>query len=176
MAGDHVLVLDDVEPLVVLAPDLDLGSDQGEPDLLVQADAPAVLADDPRDEGVVARVLGGGDQLAHQELSHAAPAGVAVDVDRVLHGRGVGRPAAKGRDDGETDDPVAPGTLVTGLVLVVHGHDARVRGLVLDDPTSLLVQGARHEVEGVGGLENLGIVDGHQGRGVVDLDQAGSHR
>ena len=34
----HVLVLDDVEPDAVLAPDLDLGADQGEPALLVQAD------------------------------------------------------------------------------------------------------------------------------------------
>ncbi len=45
-----VLVLDDVEPTPVLAPDLDLGAHEGEAALLVQADRARVLADDARDD------------------------------------------------------------------------------------------------------------------------------
>ena len=61
--GHHVLVLDDVQPAPVLAPYLDLGSDQGKAALLVKSDRASVLADDPRDDRVKARPLGRRDQV-----------------------------------------------------------------------------------------------------------------
>ncbi len=109
------------------------------------------------------------DELAQQHLADAAPARGARDVDRVLDGGGVRRAVAKGRDQREAQDPFAARAQFADVVVLVHRDDAGMRVEVTADPGLLFFQGARDEIEADRGLDDLGVVDVHDRRGVVPL-------
>ncbi len=67
--------------------------------------------------------------------------------------------------------PISP-TTSSSLIATKHGCEERCVPI----HSRLLLERARYQVEGVGGLENFEVVDGHQRLRVSTLDQAGSHR
>jgi hypothetical protein len=172
-----VLVLDHVEPDALLAPDLDLGAHQGEAALLVQADRTGVLAHDARDQGVKARFL------ASVLMSCRAAPRRRRDRARAVRrrpssrrswrrpdGRERARPAAKPR----IFSPRAPS--LSDLVVLVDRHDAGMgaRGVVRSRPLARPeVRETRSKLTDLS--YDLGVVDVHERRGVVDFDQARSH-
>src|SRR5581483_1212258 len=166
---EHPLHHDDIEPAAELAADLALDADGGEATGGVEGDRRLVPTHDARHHRVEPVVGGQADQLLEDGLPDTPALRVAIDVDRVLHGRGVGRAGPVGRERAETDHVAVP----------VLGDHRRVPAGVLIEPLHLLVERARHHVEGHGRVADLAVVDGPDGLGVATLGQSdtdGAHR
>ena len=172
---DDVLILNDVQPLAVLAADLNFPSDQAKPDFFVESDGSLVFTDNSGDEGVKSQFRGHIYHLAQEDFANPSAPSVTVGVNGAFDSGGVGRAGPKGGNDGKTEDFLASSPGFANFVLVVNGHDAGVGTEMLIDPLLLLFEGARDDVERDRGLNDLGVIDGGEGRSIGAFNGASVH-
>src|SRR5690606_121968 len=110
LSGLTEQLLDDhrVPPLAVQLPVAAIGADYAKPRPLVKLEARHVLRKDSGQQFPVTAPGVGIGAGAKGQQAGAEPAGVAVDVDRVLRDPGVARPAAVAARPSERDHLAAP--------------------------------------------------------------------
>lgn len=151
-------------PLPELPADFTLDADQFEAVALMQRNAGLLGSDDSGEDGMEAVLARNVNHFGQECGTNPGSVEVTVDVYRVLDRRSIARSVPIEAQATKSDD----------LVIDLHNQHHQTPGALLDPP-SLLVDGASHQVEGDGGLEDFSVVHLTDGFGVGHGRRTDSH-